>query len=65
MQVLNKKYWPYQFRMLPDPDPWEQKVELERYCYDNFKSGDWRNNGLYFVFKRQADATLFALRWGG
>ena len=65
MQMYNKKYWPYQFRMLPESDAWEQKAKLERYCYDNFKSGDWRSAGLYFVFKRQEDATLFALRWGG
>ena len=63
MQVYNKKYWPHQFRMLPKEDVWEQKNELERFCYDNFKSGNWRNNGLYFVFKRQTDATLFLLKW--
>ena len=65
MQVFNKKYWPYQYRMLLEPDAWEQVCRLEAYCYDNFKSGNWRNNGLYFVFKRQADATLFLLKWGG
>lgn len=65
MQTYNKKYWPHQFRMLPPPDPWPYVSELEKFCYDNFKSGNWRNNGLYFVFKRQDDATLFLLRWGG
>ena len=65
MRVYNKRYWPHQYRMLPKEDAWAQKSELERYCYDNFKSGNWRNDGLYFVFKRQADATLFLLRWGG
>lgn len=65
MQTYNKRYWPHQCRMLPEPDAWAQKEKLERYCYDNFKSGNWRNNGLYFVFKREADATLFLLRWGG
>lgn len=65
MQVLNKKYWPFQFRVLPKEDAWAQKIELERYCYESFKSGNWRNYGLYFCFKRQEDATLFALRWGG
>lgn len=64
MQVYNKKYWPHQFRMLPKEDAWAQKVELERFCYDTFKSGNWRNNGLYFVFKREQDASHFLLRWG-
>ena len=65
MQTYNKKYWPHQFRMLPDEDAWEQVSKLEAYCYEHFKSGNWRNNGLYFAFKRQDDAILFALRWGG
>lgn len=65
MQVYNKKYWPHQFRMLPKEDAWAQKVELERFCYDTFKSYNWRNNGLYFVFKREQDAIHFLLRWGG
>ena len=65
MRVYNKRYWPHQFRMVPQEDAWAQKVDLERFCYDNFKSGNWRNDGLYFVFKRQADATLFLLKWGG
>jgi hypothetical protein len=63
MHSYNKKYWPYQFRMLSESDAWGQVCRLEAYCYDNFKSGNWRNSGLYFVFKRQQDATLFALRW--
>lgn len=65
MQVLNKKYWPHQYRMLPDEDAWSQVASLERFCYENFKSGDWRNYGLYFCFKRKEDATFFLLRWGG
>lgn len=64
MQTYNKRHWPYQFRMLPEPDAWEQKCRLEAYCYDNFKSYNWRNNGLYFVFKNETDAIQFALRWG-
>lgn len=65
MQVYNKRYWPHQVRMLPKEDAWAQKAELERFCYDSFKSGNWRNNGLYFVFKREQDAAFFMLRWGG
>lgn len=63
MQVFNKKYWPYQFRMLPPPEPWEYVHQLERFCYDHFASGNWRNNGLLFAFKRESDATFFKLKW--
>ena len=65
MQVYNRKHWPHQFRMLPEPDAWEQMCRLEAYCIENFPHGTWRNNGLYFVFKREQDATHFLLRWGG
>jgi hypothetical protein len=51
--------------MLPEPDAWEQACRLEAYCIDTFERGTWRNNGLYFAFKNQTDATLFLLRWGG
>ena len=61
-RVLNKKYWPYQFAML-STEHVDQLATLERWCYDNFKSGDWRNYGLRFAFKRQEDAVLFRLRW--
>ena len=71
MHTYDKKQWPYQFRMQPEPDTWEtnapdawdQMCRLEAYCIDNFPRGTWRNNGLYFAFKRSEDATLFALRW--
>jgi hypothetical protein len=71
MHTYDKKQWPYQFRMLPEPtawetnapDAWDQMCRLEAYCIDNFDRGTWRNNGLYFGFKRSEDATLFALRW--
>lgn len=65
MQTYNKRYWPHQFRVLPKQDAWAQKTELERFCYANFEPKNWRNNGLYFVFKREQDATHFLLRWGG
>jgi hypothetical protein len=65
MQTYNKKLWPHQFRMLPEQDAWEQMCQLEAYCIDNFDRGTWRNNGLYFAFKRPEDATIFALRWSG
>jgi hypothetical protein len=44
-------------------DVWQQVADLERWCYDNFRSGDWRNFGLHFAFKRREDATMFALKW--
>jgi len=63
MQIFNKKLWPYQFRMLPEPDAWEQACRLEAYCIDNFQRGTWRNSGLYFVFNKYENAVQFALRW--
>jgi len=36
MQVYNKRHWPYQYRMIPEPDAWEQACRLEAYCIDNF-----------------------------
>jgi len=65
MQSFNKRYWPHQFRLQPEMDAWEQVSRLEAYCIDNFEPGAWRNNGLYFGFKREADAAFFMLRWGG
>lgn len=64
MQTYNKRHWPHQFRMLPEPDAWEQACRLEAYCIDNFQHGTWRSNGLYFAFKKEKDAVQFVLRWG-
>ena len=58
VRVLNKKYWPHQYTMLKH-DPYD----LERWCYDNFKSSDWRNHRKLFAFKRQEDASYFLLMW--
>lgn len=57
MRILNKKYWPHHVPVKADT------VEVERWCYENFKSSEWRNVGSYFAFKRGADATVFTLRW--
>lgn len=57
MRVLNKKYWPHQIKVNDDSGA------IERWCYENFKSANWRNVGTYFAFKRGEDATLFSLRW--
>lgn len=60
MRVLNKKYWPYQFTM----DRKKHNIdELERWCYDKFKSANWRNYGNLFAFKQQHDASYFLLFW--
>jgi len=57
MRVLNKKYWPYHVTVNNNTG------ELERWCYENLKSANWRNVGQYFAFKRGADATMFSLKW--
>jgi len=62
MRVLNKKYWPFQYKVVPEKDAGRQVAELERFCYEHFKSGNWRNYGLHFAFKRQSDATFFVLK---
>ena len=60
MRVLNKKYWPYQFQYISNK---HDEYDLERWCYDNLKSANWRNYRKLFAFKREADAAMFALRW--
>jgi hypothetical protein len=69
-RVLNKKYWPYQIKMpkhsdrlyITDPDPREQ------WCWKNLRGRDWCHWGYEpatYAFKREQDATWFALIWGG
>lgn len=53
----NKKHWPYQYVITQD------SREAERWCWDRFKGRYWNNYGRKFVFKREKDAVLFALRW--
>jgi hypothetical protein len=55
---FNAKYWPH-VKMLS----WIQVHEAERWCYANFKSGNWRSRALHFAFKREQDYMLFLLRW--
>jgi hypothetical protein len=58
-QYLNKKYWPYYHKF--DRFMFE---EVDRWCYDNFKSSNWRSmSGVHYAFKRKEDYTLFLLRW--
>lgn len=56
----NKRYWPHRI-VIKD---WYDINKAERFCYDNFRSRNWRNITKYFYFKNQNDATLFTLRWG-
>lgn len=62
MRVFNKKYWPHQVHV----EHQREQVglhEIERWCYNNFRSRTWTNHGFYFVFKDGNESTLFALRW--
>lgn len=56
MRVLNKRYWPHQVSV-------QEFTAAEQWCYANFKSGNWRNVGKTFAFKRGEDATWFKLKW--
>ena len=54
----NKTHWPYTY------DAYTQPVfEIERWCYRNFKSRNWRNRGGYFAFKKEKDYAFFLLKW--
>lgn len=55
---FNKKYWPYQYYVNV-----YVFSEVERWCWDRFKGRYWNNYGRQFVFKREKDAVMFALRW--
>lgn len=55
----NSRYWPYKMVI----EDWYQISTAERFCYDNFKSRNWRNINRHFYFKRHEDAALFTLRW--
>jgi hypothetical protein len=57
-KVFNTKYWPHQYYV-----NYLDRQEVERWCYDNFKSRNWNSYRNQFVFKRKEDAMLFALRW--
>ena len=56
-KAYNKKYWPYQYLIE------RNSSEAERWCWARFKGQYWSNYGRHFVFKREKDAVLFALRW--
>lgn len=56
--MLNHKYWPYQVFI-----PWHSVDEAERFCYNSFKSRNWRNYGAFFGFKNKNDWVWFKLRF--
>lgn len=56
--TFNKTYWPHVIEItVHDYD------KAERFCYDNFRSRNWRSQGPYFGFKRKEDYEWFVLRW--
>ena len=59
----NKKYWPYQYTINDDYLRDFIVRDAERWCWDRFKGRYWSNHGRNFVFKREKDAVMFALRW--
>ena len=54
----NRTYWPHQATVW-----WDDIYDIERWCYANLKSKNWRNRRQYFAFKREEDYLLFVLRW--
>jgi hypothetical protein len=55
---FNPNYWPYT-KMVS----WDQLFEAERWCYENLKGRHWKNQGMYFAFKRKDDYAFFILSW--
>lgn len=60
LKEYNKKYWPYQYYI--DSSSYSIS-DVERWCWDKFKGRYWHSHGRKFVFKREKDAAMFALRW--
>lgn len=56
--MLNHNYWPYQVFV-----GWNHVDVAERFCYDSFKSRNWRNHGAFFGFKNKNDWVWFKLRF--
>ena len=54
---FNRKYWPYQIKIPGTYMPWD----AERFCYQHFRSRNWRSYGFYFAFKREEDFAWFML----
>lgn len=56
--TFNKTYWPHVIEI-----SFNDYDNAERFCYDNFRSRNWRSLGPYFGFKRKEDYEWFVLRW--
>jgi hypothetical protein len=54
--TFNPNYWPHVKTL-----PWDKMFKAERWCYDNLKSRNWRNQGVHFAFKREQDYMMFML----
>ncbi len=55
----NSTYWPYQVEI----QNWYDISGAERFCYENFKSCNWRNITRYFAFKNKKDYEWFVIKW--
>lgn len=56
--LFNPTYWPYTIKVET-----HNMFPAERYCYQHFKTKNWRNRGTKFAFKRKEDYEWFVLRW--
>ena len=56
MHQFNPTYWPYTIKV-------DDMFNAERFCYQHFKTKNWRNRGTKFAFKRKEDYEWFVLRW--
>lgn len=57
-QNFNPTYWPHVLKVET-----HNMIPAERFCYQHFKSKNWRNLGTKFAFKRKEDYEWFILRW--
>lgn len=58
LQQFNPTYWPYTIKVET-----HNIFPAERFCYQHFKTKNWRNKGTKFAFKRKEDYEWFVLRW--
>jgi hypothetical protein len=58
LHEFNPTYWPYTLKVET-----HDMHSAERFCYQHFKTKNWRNRGTKFAFKRKEDYEWFVLRW--
>lgn len=56
---FNTRYWPH----VTQVNHRTLTRDVERWCYTNLRSGNWRNNGTWFAFKREQDYMMFLLKF--